>query len=284
MLYQKGLNPHFLTMTATPIPRTIALTLFGDLDLSVIDEMPEGRLRVKTWVVPKEKRTKAYGWIKERIKDTPEQAFIVCPLIEESETLSTVRAATREFETLSKVVFPDLRLGLLHGRIKSKEKEKVLSKFKAGELDILVATPVVEVGIDVPNATIMVIEAADRFGLAQLHQLRGRVGRSNRQSYCFLFTENETPLVVERLKALEKTNIGMELSEIDLKLRGPGEIYGTRQHGLPDLRMASFSNLDLIQKTRRQAEALLATDLSALTANSPLKNRLQKYKIEAINN
>jgi len=284
LLSQKGLNPHFLTMTATPIPRTIALTLFGDLDLSVIDEMPEGRLKVKTWVVPKEKRDKAYKWIKERIKDTPEQTFIICPLIEESETLSTVRAATKEFETLSKVIFPDLRLGLLHGRINSKEKEEVLGKFKKGELDVLVATPVVEVGIDISNATIMVIEAADRFGLAQLHQLRGRVGRSNLQSYCFLFTENETPLVVERLKALEKTNIGMELSEIDLKLRGPGEIYGTRQHGLPDLKVASFSNLELIQKTREYAQTIIDSHSSLIKTNSPLKILLQKYKIEAVNN
>ncbi len=284
LLAKKGGTPHFLTMTATPIPRTIALTLFGDLDLSAIDEMPLGRLKVKTWVVPKIKRQDAYQWIKARVKDTPEQAFIICPLIEESETLGSIRAATKEFELLSKVIFPDLRLGLLHGRMKSKEKDQILQKFKEGKLDILVATPVVEVGIDIPNATIMVVEAADHFGLAQLHQLRGRVGRSHLQSYCFLFTENEIPPVIERLKSLERTNIGMELSEIDLKLRGPGEIYGTRQHGFPDLRLASFSDLNLIQKTRKAAESLLTSRPASLTLTSPLKNRLQKYRIEAVQN
>lgn len=280
LLAKKGKTPHFLTMTATPIPRTIALTLYGDLDLSVIDEMPPGRLKVKTWVVPKEKRKDAYVWIKKRIKDTPEQAFIICPLIEESENLSSVRAVTKEFSLLSQVVFPDLRLGLLHGRIKSLEKDKLLTDFKEGKLDILVATPVVEVGIDIPNATIMLIEAAERFGLAQLHQLRGRVGRKDLQSYCLLFTENETPPVIQRLKSLEKTNRGMELAEIDLQLRGPGEIYGTKQHGFPNLKVASLTDLSLIQKTKQAAERMVAEN----TLNSALQSRLQKYKIEAVSN
>jgi len=319
LLAKKGDCPHFLTMTATPIPRTITLTLFGDLELSVIDEMPLGRLKVKTWVVPKEKRGKAYEWIRDRIKDTPEQAFIICPLIEESETLSTIKAATKEFELLTKVVFPDLRLGLLHGRMKSKEKDQILEEFKKGNLDILVATPVVEVGLDIPNATIMLVEGADRFGLAQLHQLRGRVGRSNRQSYCFLFTENEIHPIVERLKSLERTNVGMELAEIDLKIRGPGEIYGTRQHGFPDLRVASFSNLNLIQRTRQSAIDFLVTNhpacqslparlptpdtggqarlpskarqpgalagrQSLTTGNSLLQAKLEKYKINTVTN
>jgi ATP-dependent DNA helicase RecG len=280
LLSKKGHSPHFLTMTATPIPRTIALTLFGDLDLSVIDELPVGRLKVKTWVVPKEKRQKAYEWIRSRIKDTPEQAFIICPLIEESETLTSVKAATKEFSLLSQVIFPDLRLGLLHGRLKAKERDQILNLFKDGKLDILVATPVVEVGIDIPNATIMLIEAADRFGLAQLHQLRGRVGRSHLQSFCFLFTENENPLVTQRLKALETTFLGGELAEIDLKLRGPGEIYGTRQHGFPDLRIASFTDLDLIQKTRKASELVI----SNWQFGSVLKQRLERYKIEAVSN
>jgi len=280
LLSKKSGAPHFLTMTATPIPRTIALTLFGDLDLSVIDEMPEGRLRVKTWVVPKEKRQPAYDWIRGQVKDTIEQAFIICPLIEESETLTSVKAATKEFSLLSQVIFPDLRLGLLHGRLKAKEKEQVLNEFKEGKLDILVATPVVEVGIDIPNATIMLIEAADRFGLAQLHQLRGRVGRSHLQSFCFLFTENENPLIIQRLKALETTYLGGELAEIDLKLRGPGEIYGTRQHGFPDLRVASFADLNLIQKTRKASELVI----SNWQFGSVLKQRLERYKIEAVSN
>lgn len=283
ILAQKGIAPHFLTMTATPIPRTIALTLFGDLDFSVIDEMPKGRISIKTWVVPNEKRTKGYEWIRSRIKNTPEQAFIVCPLIEQSETLVDVKAVTKEYGKLSKEIFPDLRLALLHGKVKSKEKEKILTDFKEGKLDILVTTPVVEVGIDIPNATIMMIEGADRFGLAQLHQLRGRVGRSNLQSYCLLFTENQTQKVVERLKYMEKTNIGMELAEADLQLRGPGEIYGTRQHGFPDLKIASFSDLDLIQKTRTVAQKLIIENWSLIiTSNSPLKRRLEKYRISTI--
>lgn len=283
LLATKGHCPHFLTLTATPIPRTIALTLYGDLDLSLIDEMPTGRLEVKTWVVPKEKREKAYQWIRQKVKDTNEQAFIICPLIEESETLTTVRAATKEFEILAKIIFPDLKLGLLHGKIKAKEKEEILSQFREGKLDILVATPVVEVGIDIPNATIMLIEAAERFGLAQLHQLRGRVGRRNLPSYCLLFTENETPLVINRLKSLEKTHLGIELAEIDLKLRGPGEIYGTKQHGFPDLRVASFSDISLIQKTRAATIQLLSSHFPLLTlTNSPLNLRLQKYKIKTV--
>lgn len=277
VLSEKGKAPHFLTMTATPIPRTIALTLYNDLDLSVIDEMPVGRLKVKTWVIPETKRKKAYEWISKRVKDTQEQAFIICPFIEESETMSTVKAATKEFANLQKETFPDLRLALIHGRIKSKEKDKILAEFKEGKYDVLVATPVVEVGIDIPNATIMMIEGSEHFGLAQLHQLRGRVGRSNLQSYCLLFTENEVPPIIKRLKSLEKTDIGMELAEIDLKLRGPGEIHGTAQHGFADLRMASFGDLTLIQKTRAAAQTVLEL-------NPALKNKLEKYKIEGVNN
>ncbi|MFH0863737.1 MAG: ATP-dependent DNA helicase RecG, partial [Candidatus Gottesmanbacteria bacterium] len=237
-LKSKGINPHLLTMTATPIPRTVALTLYGELDLSFLDEMPHGRIKIKTWVVPSEKRIAAYEWIKTKVKNTREQAFIICPLIEESETLTTIKAATKEYDHLQKEVFPDIRLGLLHGRLKSKEKEMVLDKFRRGDLDILIATPVVEVGIDIPNATIMMVEGADRFGLAQLHQLRGRVGRANLPSYCLLFSEAKS----HNLKAMEKINIGAKLAELDLKIRGPGEIYGTKQHGIPDLKAASLSD------------------------------------------
>lgn len=256
-LIEKGSSPHVLTMTATPIPRTIALTLYGDLDLSVINEMPPGRKKVKTWVVPPIKRQAAYDWIKKRVKGTDEQAFIICPLIEESETLQAIRAATVEFENLSRKIFPDLRLGLLHGRMKSKEKEEAIEKFRQGKLDILVSTPVVEVGIDIPQATIMMVEAADRFGLAQLHQLRGRVGRGRKDSFCLLFTDLSEGKAIQRLKALERTYLGMELAELDLKLRGPGEIYGTKQHGFPDLRVASFTDLQLIQKSRLCAEEMI---------------------------
>ena len=276
-------TPHLLTMTATPIPRTVALTLFGDLDLSFLDEMPKGRIKIRTWVVPQQKRPAAYDWIRKRVEGTKEQAFIICPLIEESETLATVKAVTSEFAFLAKTIFPELKLGLLHGRMKAKEKEEIIKAFRQGELDILVATPVVEVGLDIPNATIMMIEGAERFGLAQLHQLRGRVGRSNLESFCLLFTENPGQEVIKRLKFMETKNIGRELAEIDLARRGPGEIYGLRQHGFPDLKIASFSDLGLIERTRQSAEALITNNFSLLTnPNSPLNKKLQKYKIREV--
>ena len=256
LIRSKGKNPHLLTMTATPIPRTIALTLYGDLDLSLLDEMPHGRKQIKTWLVPPEKRENAYKWIESQLSTFSSQLFVVCPFIEESETMQTVKAASREFENLKKNIFPNLKLGLLHGRLKTKEKDSVLGKFRDGKIDILVATPVVEVGIDIPNATIIVIEASERFGLAQLHQLRGRVGRGDKQSYCLLFTESKNPQTLERLKAMEKHNFGAELAELDLQLRGPGEIYGTMQHGRKMLKIASFSDFTLIQKTRKAAEKI----------------------------
>jgi len=276
----EGKIPHLLTMTATPIPRTVALTIFGDLDLSFLNEMPKGRLVVKTWVVPPFKREDAYRWIRKLVKGTSQQAFIICPLIEESETLATSRAAKSEYQQLSEKIFPDLKLGLLHGRMKTTEKDQVIDDFRRGKLDILVSTPVVEVGIDIPEATIMMIEAADRFGLAQLHQLRGRVGRNKIESFCLLFTENSDPKAIKRIKFMESKNIGMELAEIDLRLRGPGEIYGTKQHGFPDLKIASFADLDLIEQTRRAAEQILNLKFEILNSkDSPLNKKLKKYKI-----
>lgn len=256
LIRNKGKNPHLLTMTATPIPRTIALTLYGDLDLSLLDEMPHGRKQIKTWLVPPEKRIGAYSWIEKQINITKSQVFIVCPFIEESETMQTVKAASKEFENLKNKVFKHLKLGLLHGKMKSKEKEEVLNKFRNEKIDILVATPVVEVGIDIPNATIIVIEASERFGLAQLHQLRGRVGRGDKQSYCLLFTESKNPQTLERLKAMENHHIGAKLAELDLQLRGPGDVYGTMQHGRKMLKIASFSDFDLIQKVKKEAEKI----------------------------
>lgn len=261
ILRTKSNSPHFLTMTATPIPRTVFLTLYGDLSLSVLDEMPKGRVRVKTWLVPNEKREKGYEWIKTKILETDEngkrnQAFIICPFIEESESATTIKAATKEFEHLSKDIFKNFKVGLLHGKMKGKEKDEVLSKFERGKLDVLVATPVVEVGIDIPNATIMVIEAAERFGLAQLHQLRGRVGRRTRESFCLLYTESTSNKTIERLKSLETIYVGAELAELDLKLRGPGDMYGTAQHGAKMLKIASLSNFELIIKTKKDAESI----------------------------
>jgi ATP-dependent DNA helicase RecG len=258
IIREKGKNAHLLTMTATPIPRTVALTMYGDLDLSILDQMPKGRKLVKTWLVPPVKRTGAYAWIKKQILENKAQVFIICPFIEESETMVTVKAATKEFERLQKEVFPDLKLGLLHGKIKSKEKEEILKSFRAKKIDILVSTPVVEVGIDIPNATVMLIEEADRFGLAQLHQLRGRVGRSDKQSYCLLFTSSKNETTIERLKAMETIYSGAELAELDLKLRGPGQIYGTTQHGRQVLKVASFSDLTLIEKTKKEAVKIFA--------------------------
>ena len=254
---EKGKNPHLLTMTATPIPRTVALTIYGDLDLSLLDEMPVGRKRVKTWLVPPEKREGAYAWIEKEIKESKSQAFIICPFIEESESMVTVKAATAEFEKL-KDIFPNLNLGMLHGKMKTSEKDKILNSFKDKKIDILIATPVVEVGIDIPNATIIMIEASDRFGLAQLHQLRGRVGRGEKQSYCLLFTESKNEKTLIRLKSMENIFIGAELAELDLKLRGPGELTGTMQHGSGLLKIADFSNFVLIEKTKNDAEKIFS--------------------------
>jgi len=257
-LRQKGPTPHLLVMTATPIPRSLALTLYGDLDLSVIDELPQGRQVIKTrWLDPEE-REKAYRFLRKEVGEG-RQAFIICPLIAESDSIEA-KAAITEYKRLSGEVFPDLRLGLVHGRLKATEKEGVMRRFRQGELDILVATPVVEVGIDVPNATVMLIESADRFGLAQLHQFRGRVGRGDQQSYCILVAESPSPEAMERLKLLEDAQDGFALAEKDLELRGPGEFFGTRQSGLPDLKMAKLSDMRLLELARNEAIRLFKKD------------------------
>jgi len=257
-LRQKGFNPHVLVMTATPIPRTLALTLYGDLDLSVIDELPPGRQSIKTRWLKQAQRASAYAFLKKQVAEG-RQAFIICPLVEESEAIQA-RAAVAEYERLSRDVFPDLKLGLIHGRLSAAEKDAVMHKFRAGELDILVSTPVVEVGIDVPNATVMLVESADRFGLSQLHQFRGRVGRGSQQSYCMLLAENPSDIGRARLDLIEKIQDGFQLAEEDLKLRGPGEFFGTRQSGLPDLRMAKLSDVKLLELARAEAIRLFEQD------------------------
>jgi ATP-dependent DNA helicase RecG len=258
LLRQKGFNPHVLVMTATPIPRTLALTLYGDLDLSVIDQLPPGRQTVRTrWLRP-EQRDSAYGFIRRQVAQG-RQAFVICPLVEESEAVQA-KAATAEYERLSQQVFPDLRLGLLHGRLSAADKDEVMRQFRSGALDILVATPVVEVGIDVPNATVMLVESADRFGLSQLHQFRGRVGRGQEQSYCMLLAENPSDIGRLRLDTIEKTQDGFKLAEADLELRGPGEFFGTRQSGLPDLKMARLSDIALLELARTEAIRLFEKD------------------------
>jgi ATP-dependent DNA helicase RecG len=257
-LRQKGFNPHVLVMTATPIPRTLALTLYGDLDLSVIDELPPGRQVVKTkWLKPSQ-RDSAYAFLRRQVTEG-RQAFIICPLVEESEAIEA-KAAVAEYERLSEEVFPDLKLGLIHGRMKVEEKDEVMHRFRSGELDVLVSTPVVEVGIDVPNATVMLVESADRFGLSQLHQFRGRVGRGQEQSYCMLLSENPSEVGRERLDIIGRIYDGFQLAEEDLRLRGPGEFFGTRQSGLPDLRLAKLSDVALLELARDEAIRLFEQD------------------------
>lgn len=258
-LRAKGSTPHLLVMTATPIPRSLALTLYGDLDLSIMDEMPAGRQPTNTYILRPQERERAFTMIRGQIKEG-RQVFIIYPLIEESEKIEG-RAAVDDYETLSREVFPDLKLGLLHGRMKPDEKDAVMLKFRDRKYDILVSTTVVEVGVDVPNATVMLIEGADRFGLAQLHQLRGRVGRGSAQASCLLIPTHEDKTENERLQAMAESNDGFVLAERDLQQRGPGEFLGTRQSGYASgLRMASLTDVKLIEKARGQAQALFEKD------------------------
>jgi len=257
-LRQKGYNPHTLVMSATPIPRTLALTIYGDLDISIINELPPHRQKIITrWLEPNA-RERAHAFVREQVQKG-RQAFVICPLIQESDKI-VAKAAVTEYERLRDAVFPDLRLGLLHGRMKGADKEKVMARFVRGALDILVSTAVVEVGIDVPNATVMLVEGADRFGLAQLHQFRGRVGRSEHRSYCLLLAEAPTTEGGQRLKVIETTHDGFVLAEEDLKMRGPGEFFGTRQAGLPDLKVARLSDTRVLEQARKAATELFRED------------------------
>ncbi len=242
-------KPHFLSMTATPIPRSLALTVYGDLDLSVINELPVGRKSIITRVVESSNRVKAYDFIRAQVK-SGRQAFVVCPLIEDTNLGSEKKSVLTEYEKLSKQIFPDLRVGYLHGKMLGKEKEEVMSKFKNGTIDILVSTAVVEVGVDIPNASVMMIESAERFGLAQLHQFRGRVGRSIHQSYCLVFSENGSSSVLERLNFFEKNLDGFKLAEYDLSKRGPGVVYGIEQSGQMDLKLATLGDREIIKDAR----------------------------------
>ncbi len=239
-LKNKGLNPEIMAMTATPIPRTLALTLHGDMDITLINDLPPGRKPVNTALIRPSEREKAYTLISREV-EKGHQAYVVYPLIEESETLSA-KAATKEAERLQESIFPELKIGLVHGKMPSAEKEQVMEDFRAGKYHTLVSTTVIEVGVDVPNATVMMIENSERFGLSQLHQLRGRVGRGRDQSYCVLVADTRSPETKERLNVMVQTNNGFVIAESDLKIRGPGEIMGTRQSGLPDLILA-----DLVQ-------------------------------------
>jgi ATP-dependent DNA helicase RecG len=264
----KGESSHLLVMTATPIPRTLALTIYGDLDLSIIDEIPPGRKEIKTTIVKPSLRDQAYHLIKNQI-NLGFQVFIVYPMVESDDfDLIETNAAINEYFRLKKKNFPDAKMGLLHGRMKSEEKEKVMTDFRTGVFQILVTTTVIEVGVDVPNATIMMIEGANRFGLSQLHQLRGRVGRGLQQSYCLLIPENDDSLENERLKAMIETNDGFKLAEIDLRQRGPGDFIGTRQSGYKEIRFSTIMNVKLIDKARTLAREVIEKDPSFINDES----------------
>jgi len=264
-------------MTATPIPRSLALTLYGDLDLAVMDEMPAGRQPVSTHVLTPRETERAYSLIRAQVANG-RQVFIVYPLIEESEK-SEQKAAVEEHTRLQKEIFPNLRLALLHGRMKPDEKDAVMAQFRDGMFDILVSTTVIEVGVDVPNATVMLIEGANHFGLAQLHQLRGRVGRGGGESFCLLIPDHEDAVENERLQAMVQTTDGFVLAELDLKQRGPGEFLGTRQAGYAStLKMASLSDVALIEKAREQAQKLFAADPELSSAeNARVKEAVQRF-------
>jgi ATP-dependent DNA helicase RecG len=277
-LRDKGIMPHVLVMTATPIPRTLTLTLYGELDVSVIDELPPGRKPVRTYWKTPEERLKVYAGVR-KLVEQGRQAYVICPLIDESDKLQ-VRAAEQMAEHLQKDVFPDLRVGLLHGRMKPAEKEAVMEAFRAGELDILVSTTVIEVGVDVPNAAVIVIEDADRFGLAQLHQLRGRVGRSEHQSYCVLIADPKSEEGQRRMEIMTRTNNGFLIAEEDLRIRGPGEIYGTRQSGMPSFRVADLvKDMRLLEVARQEAFRLLERDPElARPEHTALREAVERFR------
>lgn len=251
-------NPHLLVMSATPIPRSLALSLYGDLDFSALDEMPPGRQEIRTRWLRISERERAYSFIRGQVEQG-RQAYVIYPLVEDSDKIDA-KAAVSEYDRLQQEVFPDLKLGLIHGRLRGDEKEAVMRAFYEGDTQILVSTSVIEVGVDVPNASVMMIEGANRFGLAQLHQFRGRVGRGEHQSYCILIADNESAQAEERLRALEDTNDGFMLAEKDLEIRGPGEFFGRRQSGIPELRLASLLDMEMLEITRAEAEKLFQQD------------------------
>jgi len=284
--------PHLLSMTATPIPRTLSLTIYGDLDLSIIDELPKGRKKIITKIIQPKEKNKTYEFIRQQIKEG-RQAFVICPRIEPSSAKATegqalildervfswmdVKAVKQEYQKLSKEIFPDLKISMLHGKMKTEEKEKVMKDFKNKKIDILVSTSVVEVGVDIPNASVMMIEGSEKFGLAQLHQFRGRVGRSNFQSYCFLLTDAPGIVYNRRLRALITCENGFELAEKDLAIRGPGDFSGSRQWGIPDLAMASLADVVLVSKTRNEAKEILQED-PELKKYPLLREKLKEFK------
>ncbi len=268
-LGRKGDNPDMLIMTATPIPRTLALILYGDLDISIIDELPPGRKKVQTYAVDSGMRERINNFIRKQVK-AGRQVYIVCPLVEESDAVEA-RSASELSVELAKKTFSDLRVGMIHGKMKPSEKDDVMSRFVAGDIDILVSTTVIEVGVNVANATLMVVENAERFGLSQLHQLRGRVGRSEHQSYCVLFNDSKSEVARERMSVMEKTSDGFVISEKDLELRGPGDFFGTRQHGIPDLKIANlYRDVEILKKAQEAALKLFENDRTLKSSENRL--------------
>ena len=274
---RKKTTPHCLVMTATPIPRTLAMTAFGDLDVSIIKHRPPGRGSVITRRVSREDQPKAEEFIRQRLV-AKKQAYFVYPRITNADDNSILKAATDEYKHLSRKVYPEFKVALLHGQMPSETKQSIMAEFRKGKINVLVSTVVIEVGVDVPNATIMVIEGADRFGLAQLHQLRGRIGRGQSRSYCFLFTDTDNETVNERLEVMTRTNDGFEIAEHDLRLRGPGELFSTRQHGLPDLKIANIiDDYELLIMARRNATEMVASDPML---KNPKNKNLRKILIQ----
>ncbi len=261
-LAKKGAPPHVLVMSATPIPRTLALIMYGELDVSVIDELPPGRQKIDTFAVKENMRERINAFIRKHVLEG-RQAYIVCPMVEEGELPENVKSAEKHAKHLQQKVFPEFRVGLLHGKMKARDKEAVMASFAAGNIDILVSTTVIEVGVDVPNSVLMVVENAERFGLSQLHQLRGRVGRGKHKSYCILFNAEGTSVAAERLNVMCKTNDGFKISEADLKIRGPGDFFGSRQHGLPEMKIADLAaDMTMLVKAQKAAEVTLRIDPS----------------------
>ena len=281
VLGRKGINPDILVMTATPIPRTLALILYGDLDISIIDELPPGRKKVKTYAVGSTMRERINSFIRKQVGEG-RQVYIVCPLVDESEAIEA-RSASELSAELAKKTFSDLNVGLIHGKMKSAEKDDVMSRFVAGDVDILVSTTVIEVGVNVANAALMVVENAERFGLSQLHQLRGRVGRSEYQSYCILFNDSKSEIAKERMSVMEKTADGFIISEKDLELRGPGDFFGTRQHGIPDLKIANlYRDVEILKKAQEAAQKLFEIDRRLKAQDNQLLGQAVKERFSGV--
>ncbi len=275
ILTEKGQNPDVLVMTATPIPRTLALILYGDLDISIIDELPPGRKPIKTYSVNEAMRERINNFVREKVNEG-RQVYIVCPLVEESEEIEA-KSAVVTAEDISKSVFRDLNVGIIYGKMKSSEKEAIMKSFVSGEISILVSTTIIEVGVNVPNATVMIIENAERFGLAQLHQLRGRVGRGDEQSFCILFNQSNSKVAKERMKIMTHSNDGFVISEKDLEIRGPGEFFGTRQHGLPELKIANlYKDMEILKQAQDSAMEIIQAD-PGLMKHNELKKHLAAY-------